>query len=113
MKTGLIALGLALSFATAALPHAKKETTAPADGAELDAAPEVVEMRFDSPITITMFALRGADGEEIDIERGAIEPVTVFEAVPAEIGSGTFTVEWRGLSEDGHPVQGSFSFAVK
>ncbi|MEL6211890.1 MAG: copper resistance protein CopC [Pseudomonadota bacterium] len=37
---------------------------------------------------------------------------TDFVATPAALSTGEYTVEWRGLSGDGHPMQGSFSFTV-
>ena len=32
---------------------------------------------------------------------------------PADMPAGAYTVNWRGLSIDGHPMQGSFDFTVE
>lgn len=92
--------------------HSKGEATVPADGATVDAV-EAIEMRFDAPMRIIRVTLSGED-DEIEIERETgTDPVTEFRAVPADaLMEGEYEVEWRGLSADGHPMQGSFGFAV-
>lgn len=93
--------------------HSKQETTFPEDGAVLAAAPDVVSMTFDEPMRITMISLTGEAGGTFDLERSdAMEPVTEFRATPPLLPKGRYTVEWRGLSSDGHPMQGRFSFEV-
>jgi methionine-rich copper-binding protein CopC len=105
------AVGLPL---VGALAHSKKETTTPADGAVLEAAPEVISMTFDSPMRVTMIRVTDANGSEIDLTRSDdMAPVTEFKALPAALKPGTYTVEWRGLSGDGHPMEGSFSFRIE
>lgn len=96
-----------------ALAHSENESTTPADGAILDAAPEVLAMTFDQPMRLTLVRLTDADGAEVEVTRtDDMAPVTEFEAAPAEMGPGDYTLEWRGLSSDGHPMDGSFSFQI-
>lgn len=111
---GMVVAG-ALGLATdGALAHSKKETTTPTDGAVLKAPPEVIGMSFDRPMRVTLIRLTGPDGGEYDLERtDEMAPVTEFEATPAELDPGAYTVEWRGLSDDGHPMEGSFSFEIR
>jgi methionine-rich copper-binding protein CopC len=33
-------------------------------------------------------------------------------AVPTKLAAGAYTVSWRGVGSDGHPVSGDFKFAV-
>lgn len=104
----------ALGLAGHALAHSEKKTTTPADGAVLKAAPETIAMIFDSPMRLTMIRLTDADGTEFDVDRtDGMAPVTEFEARPAALAPGTYTVEWRGLAADGHPMEGSFSFRIE
>ena len=92
--------------------HSRKEATVPADGATV-AAVERVEMRFDKPMRIIAVSLRAA-GAAVPLARETgMEPVTTFRAAPeAPLAPGAYMVEWRGMSEDGHPMQGSFGFTV-
>ncbi|MCE5973113.1 copper resistance protein CopC [Sinirhodobacter sp. WL0062] len=106
----LLAVGAA---SQAALAHAEKEGTRPADGAVLTAPPETLGMNFDMPMRVTLIALTDQDGNEHALTRhDGMQPVTAFDAVPPALPSGIYTVEWRGLADDGHPMQGRFSFEV-
>jgi methionine-rich copper-binding protein CopC len=106
---GLAALLLAPALA---LGHAIKTETTPADGATLSRAPAAIEMSFDTPVRITLVEITDRAGEtyEVDYTRG--EPVSEFTATPAELPPGRYTVEWRGLSDDGHPASGTFAFTI-
>ena len=115
----LIALGsavlvaLVMSVAGEIRAHSKQETTFPEDGAVLAAAPDVVSMTFDEPMRITMITLTSEAGDTFELERSdAMEPVTEFRALPPPLPKGRYTVEWRGLSSDGHSMKGRFSFEV-
>ena len=110
-----VAVGtLALSLGGEAAAHSRPETTAPANGEVVAAAPEVITISFDKPMRITMIELTDAGGDAIALERtDAMAPVTRFEATPPPVPAGHYTVSWRGLSADGHPMSGRFSFEVR
>ena len=112
IKAVLLGLGAALALGGAALAHSKSEATVPADGTTVDAV-EAIEMRFDAPMRVTVVRLlRGGDEIAISRETG-MEPVTEFRALPESVLlPGGYDVEWQGLSDDGHPMQGSFAFTV-
>ena len=108
----VMSIGMAALVAGAALAHSKSEVTVPADGATV-AAVETIEMRFDAPMRVTAVKLlRGGDEVAIERETG-MEAVLEFRAQPAgTLEPGAYNVEWRGLSDDGHVMQGSFDFTV-
>jgi methionine-rich copper-binding protein CopC len=103
-----VLLAPALAFA-----HATKTETAPADGATLDSPPAAIEMTFKTPVRVTLVELTDAEGQSHDVSYTRGQPVTEFAAQPADLPPGDYTVEWRGLSDDGHPTTGSFSFTVE
>ena len=99
--------------AGAAFAHSKQEVTFPHDGAVLEAPPDVVSIAFDAPMRITVIRLTSDDGDTFELERSDdMQPVTDFRATPPVLGDGRYTVEWRGLSADGHAMKGRFSFEV-
>ncbi|MEO0913161.1 MAG: copper resistance CopC family protein [Pseudomonadota bacterium] len=113
MIARLAVLGLML-LAAPAFAHSKKEGTSPADGAVLSTPPDVISMAFDKPITITRFRLESADGTEPPFTAPeGLKAGTDYTVTPATLAPGTYTVEWRGISDDGHPVDGSFAFTVE
>ena len=103
----------ALSLAGPATAHSRPETTAPANGEVVAAAPAVITISFDKPMRVTTIELTGAHGEAFALERtDEMAPLTRFEAIPPPLPAGHYEVEWRGLSADGHPMRGRFSFEV-
>ncbi len=107
------AAALLLAFATAAAGHSESAATRPADGASLDAPPDEIRIRFEQPIRITMVRITDDGGDEYDVtyERGEMTEALV--GAPEALPSGSYTVEWRGLSEDGHPASGEIGFRVE
>lgn len=96
-----------------AVAHSRKEATVPADGAVLTAPPEQVGMTFDMPLRVTLITLTDQDGVAHDLVRSDdMKPLVEFSAVPPVLSEGKYLIEWRGLAEDGHPMQGSFAFEI-
>ena len=112
IRTITLALTMLAALSGAAHAHSRSEATLPADGATVEGV-AAIEMRFDAPMRVTAVKLlRGGDEVPIERETG-MEPVTEFRAMPSEaLAPGAYDVEWRGLSDDGHPMQGSFRFTV-
>ena len=112
MRQTFLAALATVALATSAEAHSGIENTTPANEATVEAV-EVIEMRFDDPMRVTAITLTGPEGEiEIERETG-MDAVTVFSALPSvDLPAGDYSVDWRSLSSDGHPMQGSFSFTV-
>ena len=104
---------LAVFAAGAAVAHSRQEVTFPEDGAVLTTSPDVVFMRFDAPMRITAISLTSETGGTFDLGRSdGMQPVTDFRATTPVLPTGRYTVDWRGLSTDGHPMKCRFSFEV-
>lgn len=112
MRQTLLAALATAALATGAEAHSGIENTTPANEATVEAV-EVIEMRFDDPMRVTAITLMGPEGEiEIERETG-MDAMTEFRALPSvDLPAGEYSVDWRGLSSDGHPMQGGFSFTV-
>ncbi len=93
--------------------HSQNQSTTPADGAQIAQTPEMIHMVFDDPMRITMMRLTNENGVEMALDRNTgLDPVLEFYAEPGPLMPGRYTVEWRGLSSDGHAMQGRFSFEL-
>jgi len=109
-----VVLAVTLLAAGEALAHAQSKSTTPADGAVLADAPATIAMTFDSPIRVTAVSLTDADGRTIPFASSdGAASTSRYEATPPRLDAGRYTVDWRGLSDDGHPMQGRFSFTVE
>lgn len=110
---GLLALVLALlAPALPAAAHAELESSNPADGATLAAAPAVIELVFNEPVTPVpdAFRLFGSAGE---LPRpDATATGATVSVRPQGDATGRLLLAYRVISGDGHPVSGTLSFTV-
>ena len=105
--------GTALMAAPAALAHDELVSSTPADGTVLEEAPAELELVFSSELMDIGNKVIVADAAGTDLVES--EPVlnreTLVQALPA-LENGTYQVNWRAVSSDGHPITGTFSFTV-
>lgn len=107
------AVTLLLTFTTAAMGHSASDATTPADGATLEEPPDEIRIRFDQPIRITLVRITDDGGDEYDVTYDRGEETKTLVSTPESLPSGAYTVEWRGLSVDGHPASGDFAFRLE
>jgi hypothetical protein len=118
MSLSVLALaGLGL-FALAAPASAHNSLTGsnPADKAVLDAGPGEIVLTFDQPVQegegLNSIAVTGPDGEQWQGGAATVDS-NVVTAPVRELGpSGTYTIGYRIVSADGHPVSGELTFTV-
>lgn len=99
----------------AAQAHDALESSDPANGATVQSVPAKIGLTFErTPIAINSI-VRVEDSTGTDQADGAVEIVDnhVSQAVKAGAPAGKYTVVWRVVSSDGHPIEGTFSFTAK
>ncbi|MFJ4028878.1 copper resistance protein CopC [Paenarthrobacter sp. NPDC089989] len=116
----LAAVVAALAFASAVLfgaapasAHDVAESTTPANGATVAAVPASVSITFNnrplaigSGMTVTAGGENWADGAVEIIDNQAVQKLR--PGAPA----GEYTVVWRVVSSDSHPIEGTFKFTA-
>jgi copper resistance protein C len=99
-----------------ALAHARLVQEDPADGATLAESPDMVELRFSEPVDAEFSPLEvhNSEGERVDEDNARIDPADARVLIVdlEELSEGSYTVEWRVTSIDGHVVEGRYGFAV-
>lgn len=114
--TGMFALATLFALVTPGVAgaHAVLVSTDPAGGAELTRGPDRVSATFNEQLQTSFAAMTvvGPDGHlwstgETQV-RGAVASVAVRPLGPA----GTYTVNYRVTSADGHVVSGSWRFQL-
>ncbi|MBE7699836.1 copper resistance protein CopC [Oerskovia sp. Sa1BUA8] len=100
--------------AVPAQAHDRILSSDPADGAQLDAAPAALTMTFSTEPLAVEPQVVVTDTAGTVVAQGAptIEGTSATFPWPAELTGDTYTVAWRVVSSDGHPIEGTFSFAV-
>jgi methionine-rich copper-binding protein CopC len=100
----------------AALAHAELVETYPSDGDTLTEPPEEVRLRFDEPIEAAFDPIKVYDqqGNRVDEDDARVDPddAKVLAANLEELPDGSYAVEWRVTSIDGHIVDDMYQFTV-
>ncbi|MFE4552501.1 copper resistance CopC/CopD family protein [Streptomyces sp. NPDC056785] len=97
--------------------HAALTGADPQDGSVLKTAPRQVTLTFTESIGLLDDSFRVLDPGNRRVRTG--EPGhadgrsdTARVTLPEGLGTGTFTVAWRVVSADSHPVSGAFTFSI-
>ena len=108
-------LAALLALGAPAQAHDTLLESDPADGATLETSPEAITLTFSADILEVSPLVRITDesGEQLaeitPSVDGPVATATLEEPLPA----GTSTVQWRVVSSDGHPIEGTFGVTVE
>ncbi|MBF4607807.1 copper resistance CopC family protein [Curtobacterium sp. VKM Ac-1393] len=99
-----------------AMAHSALTGSTPADGAVVTEPLDRVDLTFsEAPLTGLDAGLRiqvtDADGTDVSTGEVTVSGMTMGKAVDLE--NGAYTVLWRYVSPDGHPIDGSFGFEYR
>ncbi|BCW79785.1 copper resistance protein CopC [Arthrobacter sp. NicSoilC5] len=103
-----------LASSAPAQAHDSLESSNPADGSTVSAMPAKIELTFDhTPIAINSI-VRVEDATGTDQADGPVQIVDNQVSQPVKRGApeGKYTVVWRVVSPDGHPIEGTFTFTA-
>ena len=115
LSAGLAALLLALALAPVApaSAHAALISSSPADGAVVDAVPDAVELTFSEVVATPAYVVvTGPDGRTVSEGKPQVADASVSQPTGPSDVEGQYTVNYRIVSADGHPVSGTVRFSV-
>ncbi|QFG22693.1 copper resistance CopC family protein [Actinomadura sp. WMMB 499] len=108
----VLTLAAALAFAAPASAHTALTGSNPEEGATV-APPSEIVLEFASEVKLPQVVVT----DESDARHELGEPETagndVTQALKAPLPNGGYTVGWRAVSPDGHPISGTFEFTVE
>ncbi|MET0132033.1 MAG: copper resistance CopC family protein [Kibdelosporangium sp.] len=109
---GLVLTGLA----TPALAHNSLVDSNPKDKTLVAAGPQTIELTFDQPVQPgqewNTLAVVGPNGDHWESGPATVADTKVTAPVRPLGPAGEYSVGYRILSADGHPVQGSLKFTL-
>ncbi|WNI16545.1 copper resistance protein CopC [Streptomyces sp. ITFR-21] len=112
-------LGLLLAAAAPASAHAALIGTDPAGNSVVATAPQRVVLTFSEGVLLSPDSLRVLDPRGANVAVGAVGHAagkdsgsTAAVGLRPGLPGGTYTVAWRAVSQDSHPVAGAFTFSV-
>lgn len=106
---------VALLLPATARAHAVLIKTEPGNDAVLPETPRQVVLRFNEPVETAFGSVRVYDAAARRVDAGEVtqpDERSVAVALDGVLGRGTYTVTWRAVSADSHPVSGAFVFHV-
>lgn len=109
------ALLFAIPISGIASAHDQLISSSPVDGEEFEQAPSEATLRFSAEMIEigAEIALQNADsGEIVELpDAFEIDYDTLTQPLPA-LPAGAYLINWRVVSQDGHPISGTINFTV-
>lgn len=93
--------------------HTALEESSPADGKTVAEEPQEIVMEFNTGLEeASSFTVENAEGEKIPFDI-ALEGQKMTGTPGAAMPDGEYTVNWKIIGADGHPIEGAYAFTVK
>ncbi|MFJ2174217.1 copper resistance CopC/CopD family protein [Streptomyces sp. NPDC087851] len=98
--------------------HAALTGSTPEDGAVVATAPQDITLTFSEQIAMGDDSIRVLDPDNKRADTAKIRDLGTGSTVKYGVGlkaglpDGTYTVAWRAVSADSHPVSGAFTFSI-
>jgi copper resistance protein C len=101
--------------AAPAWAHAELTSIAPDDGAILDAPPRRIELTFSEPLITAAATVVVTDDQDVVVtrDRSRVDGTSVSVPWPPELPPGDYTIAFRVVSGDGHPIKGTSRFTLR
>lgn len=117
LRVALAAVGLFLVAAPPATAHDQLLSSTPADGGTTTGLPDQVTLVLsETPLaTGAQLVLTTPEGDTVAAGAPAVEEstATVTFPVTGDGPAGDYSAAWHVVSSDGHPIEGTFEFAVE
>ncbi|HEX5521880.1 MAG TPA: copper resistance CopC family protein [Pedococcus sp.] len=110
----LLAVFSSLATALAASAHAALTSMTPAAGSTVTVSPPAVVLKFSEPVSSSFAVVTVTDraGASVVAGRPAVDGSRVTQPL-RRLGSGTYSVSFRVVSADGHPVSDTAAFTIR
>ncbi|MCZ7379805.1 copper resistance CopC family protein [Micromonospora sp. WMMC250] len=107
-------LAVLLAPAAPAWAHNALRESNPTRDAQVASAPERVDLTFAERLDpqFTTIVVTNVDKQPVSSGKPTVSGVRATQALTPGLAAGTYTVAYRVVSVDGHPVQGSYTFTV-
>ncbi|WP_440119651.1 copper resistance CopC/CopD family protein [Paenibacillus sp. QZ-Y1] len=97
--------------------HAYIVQASPGENEQLAVAPERLTLEFNESLQTAFYDIKitGPDGSQADdgnVQVEADRPHILETGLRTGLGNGTYAVNWKAVSADGHPIQGAYVFHI-
>lgn len=106
-------LVLFFAFSSGVSAHTSLTSSSPADGDHIAEDVHEIILEFNSKVeTTSTVKVFNENEEEIIVSNTQVDDNVMTAGFISPLDNGTYTVEWKIIGADGHPIQGSYSFMV-
>lgn len=101
------------SVAVPVFAHSTVKSTSPASGSILSESPSELVIEFEEPVRMISVETVWAGKVDRKLEFSPTASARVFKVQQPKLQIGRNEIQWKALSEDGHPVSGTLILVVK
>ncbi|MGW0809339.1 copper resistance CopC family protein [Nonomuraea sp. NPDC002799] len=98
--------------ASPAYAHDTLKSSTPAKDADVSSVEEI-ELEYSAGVKFPFVVLHDAAGKEIPLGKPRLDGPKVRTGLARPLTPGRYTIGWRVVSSDGHPIEGEIPFSVK
>ncbi len=106
---------LVFAFPTTIFAHTQLEMSSPKEGETVTTELKDVSLQFNTNIEkLSSFKLIHESKQEVPLDQTTIEGNTMTRHIMdgTAFENGKYTIEWRIVGKDGHPIEGKYDFTV-
>lgn len=110
----VVATTTLLTVAVPANAHDQIASASPAEGESLETAPTEVRIEYTDTLLPQSYVLNVTDADGVDVTDGevSLNGRVMTRALQSDLPIGQYTVVWRVVSADGHPIFDKYQFAI-
>lgn len=112
-KIYVLLLLLLFTFTPSVLAHSGLESSVPQDGEVVTENISTLSLTFNTIIEGTStFKITKERDQEVSVAEHIVKEEEMIGTLSSPLEDGTYTVTWKIIGEDGHPIENSYSFSV-
>jgi copper resistance protein C len=113
-KVPLITALLFFLLGTNVFAHSHLEDSSPKNGAVLTESLKDIQLTFETALEPTStFTLTDSNGKDIPLNKVEIKGKQLVSMLKDNLANGTYSIHWKIIGTDGHPLAGDISFTVQ
>ncbi|MDX2377581.1 copper resistance protein CopC [Microbacterium sp. LRZ72] len=117
LAAALLGGGIALATAAPASAHEELVSSYPQANTTINGSPDEITLSFSGELLIDMesaiIEVIAPEGQDIATDVPIVADTWVTQHLAPEPSEGVYTVSWRVVTSDGHPITGEYTYTVE
>jgi copper resistance protein C len=103
-----------LMFPTLSSAHTGLESSNPAEGEVVKEELKEITLQYKTQIeNLSTMKIVKDDGQEVKLDSVIVQEKTMSGVLPHSLENGSYTIQWKIIGTDGHPIEGDIPFSVQ